>query len=82
MLLLCGAPGEAVFPCAVLQASILCRSLKLMARTNTVITLLKLLSVAFIVAVGIAGVVRRGEDLLGSGGKIYNWGSSSNEGQA
>ena len=46
----------------VLQASILCRSLKLMARTNTIITLLKLLCVVFIVVVGIVGVIKRGEE--------------------
>lgn len=47
--------------CAVLQAGILCRSVKLMARTNTVTTFLKLLSIVFIVVVGIAGVIRRSE---------------------
>ena len=54
-------PNVAVFLCAVLQAGILCRSVKLMARTNTVTTILKLLSIVFIVVVGIAGVIRRGE---------------------
>ena len=47
--------------CAVLQAAILSRSVKLMARTNTVTTILKLVSIVFIVVVGIAGVIRRGE---------------------
>ena len=50
--------------CAVLQAGILSRSVKLMAKTNTVTTILKLLSIVFIVVVGIAGVIRRGEGCM------------------
>lgn len=46
--------------CAVLQSFIVCRSVKLMAKISTFITLLKVLAILFIVVVGIAGVIKRG----------------------
>ena len=49
-----------VFLCAALQTSILIRSVKMMARANNIITFLKVLSIAFIVVVGVVGVVMRG----------------------
>ena len=45
---------------AVLQAIIVSRSVKLTAKVSVVITLLKLLSIIFIVVVCIAGIIRRG----------------------
>ena len=46
--------------CAVLQAGILVRSVKLMAHVNNITTFLKVFSVIFIVLVGVAGVIKRG----------------------
>ena len=46
--------------CAVLQAGILVRSVKLMAHVNNVTSFIKILSIIFIVLVGVAGVIKRG----------------------
>ena len=46
---------------SVLQAIIVARSIKLMAKVNNLVTFLKLLSIVFIVVVGVAGIIiRRG----------------------
>ena len=44
----------------VFQAMINCWGVKLMAKINTVITVVKLLSIIFIVIIGISGVIQRG----------------------
>ena len=50
-----------VYLSTVIQAFIVSRSVKQMAKISTFITFLKILAIAFIVAVGVAGVIQKGK---------------------
>ena len=47
--------------CIVLLAVIMIRGVKMMAKISTVITTMKILTVVFIVIVGVAGFIQRGQ---------------------
>lgn len=54
----CSTPIAFLIP--VLHAVILSRSVKFMAKISTFITIVKVLSIVFIVVVGVAGVIKKG----------------------